>query len=98
MTLRDFHGTQVLATFEELNKTIQDRITPSQPYIVSLDALRDDLARAQIGIQDMAWASICLLFLKMLLTVLAALCYTRHLKEQVNQRLKISGNTIKEEA
>ena len=93
VTLSDFHGTQVLATFEEINKTIKDRVTPSQPYIVSLDALRDDLAQAQTGIQAKAWVSICLLFLKMFLTVLVALCYTRHVKEQANQRLKISGNS-----
>ena len=93
VTLTDFHGTQVLDTFDKLNKMIEDRVTPSQPYIVSLDALRDELAQAQTGIKTRAWASICLLFLKMFLTVLVALCYTRHVKEQANQRLKNSGNS-----
>ena len=44
MTLTDYHGTELIAELSELNEIIRDRIEPSKPYSVDLEAVRDELA------------------------------------------------------
>ena len=50
MTLLDYNGTELIANFTQFKSMIVEHMEPSEPYLVSLDAVRGELAQSQVGI------------------------------------------------
>ena len=81
MTLKDLHGGTVLTAISQLNQAIRDHVSPSAPFTVDLAQVRSNFAHSQPHLESVCWTSMGLHSLKMVLTVLAALCYANHVSE-----------------
>ena len=79
--LTDSFGTKVITELDSLNMIIQDRIEPWAPYSVDLDAVRDELATS-FGVNTIAWVSIGLHVLKILITLQVAICNVLLVRDQ----------------